>query len=62
MPYEDLRKEWPAFRQSLQDGDPYAIIMRKPDRQTIIQSDEVTNLTIDLETLNPEQLHEKYGI
>lgn len=62
MPYDDLRKEWPAFRQGLYDGDGYAPIMRKPDRQAIIQSDEVTNLTIDLETLDPEQLHEKYGI
>lgn len=62
MPYDDLRKEWPAFRQALQEGDGYAVIMKKPDRETIIQSDEVTNLTIDLETLSPEELYKRYGI
>lgn len=62
MPYDDLRKDWPAFRQSLRSHDPYALILRKPDRQTIIQADEVTNLTIDLETLDPEEIHAKYGI
>lgn len=62
MPYNDLREKWPEFRKSLKAQFKTYDVTVKSVRQTVIQSDEVMNLTIDFETLNPEQIYNKYGI
>jgi hypothetical protein len=32
----------------------------RPDRDTVIEKDEIISLVIDLETMTPEQIYSKY--
>lgn len=40
--------------------EPYVILDDRPERETVIEKDEVIGLIIDIETLSPVDFYKKY--
>ena len=40
--------------------DPFITLDDRPDRDTVIEKDEIISLIIDLETMTIERLYDKY--
>ncbi len=40
--------------------DPFITLDDRPDRDTVIEKDEIISLIIDLETMSTERFYDKY--